>query len=79
MAAMGGMLGKRNQFVREKMKMIVKASIHFLDIDVAVKLLLSDIKVAEWRGMSAFFTPVLINATCFHPKPPQETDHLLRV
>lgn len=67
MAAMGGMLGKRNQFVRE-MKMIVKASIHFLDIDVAIKLLLSDIKVAEWRGMSAFFTLLLIDATCFPPK-----------
>ncbi len=36
-AAMGGMLGKRNQFVRG-MKMMVKASIHFLDIDVAIKL-----------------------------------------
>lgn len=28
---------ERNQFVRE-MKMIAKASIHFLDIDVAIKM-----------------------------------------
>lgn len=31
MAAVGSMLGNRTQFVRE-MRMMVKASIHFLDI-----------------------------------------------